>query len=238
MSTADARVELSKCAGSQFDPTVVRAFLNVGLQRVRLAMGPFASLPILVNTLVSGVAAGAGKVALATTALATGVAASAPIEPPVGPALLAFAEDAADWVDAEIAALRTTSAEPTETRPASTTTPAPTPAPSPVAPIPTPEPQPAGEAPQAVQPVVPTPDASPVEPTPTPLPPVFDLFDDQPSESTTDPAPPDSTTDPAPPDAPASTVDGSQNGGNHGLGNQGNGQGNQGQGHGPGGRGG
>ncbi len=39
-----ARRELGRCAGSQFDPSVVRAFLSVTLGRLRLAMGPFSWL--------------------------------------------------------------------------------------------------------------------------------------------------------------------------------------------------
>ena len=48
-STA-ARDEIAKCAGTQFDPRVVRAFLNVSLGRLRLVMGPLswlAHIPIL-----------------------------------------------------------------------------------------------------------------------------------------------------------------------------------------------
>jgi HD-GYP domain-containing protein (c-di-GMP phosphodiesterase class II) len=39
---ADARRELARCAGTQFDPEVVRAFLGVSLGRLRLMMGPLA----------------------------------------------------------------------------------------------------------------------------------------------------------------------------------------------------
>ena len=37
-----ARVELAACAGSQFDPVVVRSFLNISLGRLRLMTGPLA----------------------------------------------------------------------------------------------------------------------------------------------------------------------------------------------------
>ena len=44
MSAAAAREELVACAGSQFDPAVVRAFLLIPLWRLRFALGPFAWL--------------------------------------------------------------------------------------------------------------------------------------------------------------------------------------------------
>jgi putative nucleotidyltransferase with HDIG domain len=42
MSAAAARAELAQGAGSQFDPAVVRAFLNISLGRLRVAIGPLA----------------------------------------------------------------------------------------------------------------------------------------------------------------------------------------------------
>jgi len=39
MSAKAARLELTRCAGSQFDPEVVRAFLNISIGRVRWTMG-------------------------------------------------------------------------------------------------------------------------------------------------------------------------------------------------------
>src|SRR5207302_2397541 len=50
MSPAAAREELASCAGTHFDPQVVRALLNVSLGRLRGAMGPvalFAQVPLL-----------------------------------------------------------------------------------------------------------------------------------------------------------------------------------------------
>lgn len=50
MSAEAARAELAACSGSQFDPIVVRAFLNVSLGRLRLMAGPlawFAQLALL-----------------------------------------------------------------------------------------------------------------------------------------------------------------------------------------------
>ena len=42
MSPATARAELAVCAGTQFDPTVVRSFLNISLGRLRMMTGPLA----------------------------------------------------------------------------------------------------------------------------------------------------------------------------------------------------
>jgi len=50
MSPKSARAELAACAGSQFDPRVVRAFLDVSIGRLRPVAGPLAwlgSLPFL-----------------------------------------------------------------------------------------------------------------------------------------------------------------------------------------------
>ncbi|HEY0519795.1 MAG TPA: HD-GYP domain-containing protein [Ilumatobacteraceae bacterium] len=41
---AEARAELARCAGTQFDANVVRAFLNISLGKLRLAMGPLSWL--------------------------------------------------------------------------------------------------------------------------------------------------------------------------------------------------
>ena len=49
-NAAAARDEIARCAGAQFDPRVVRAFLSISLGRLRLAMGPLswlAQAPIL-----------------------------------------------------------------------------------------------------------------------------------------------------------------------------------------------
>ena len=44
MAPEEARRELARCAGAQFDPTVVRAFLNINIGRLRLVLGPLSSL--------------------------------------------------------------------------------------------------------------------------------------------------------------------------------------------------
>jgi len=75
LSPADARLELSRCAGGQFDPQLVRSFLNIGLSPVRLAGGALASLPALLSAIAGGVATTGGRVLLATSAVTSGVAA-------------------------------------------------------------------------------------------------------------------------------------------------------------------
>ena len=44
VSAADARTELARCAGGQFDETIVRAFLNISIGRLRLLIGPLSWL--------------------------------------------------------------------------------------------------------------------------------------------------------------------------------------------------
>ena len=49
-SAAAAREELHRCAGTQFDPDIVRAFLNVSIGRLRAIVGPLSflsELPVL-----------------------------------------------------------------------------------------------------------------------------------------------------------------------------------------------
>ncbi len=96
---AEARAELARCAGTQFDPAVVRAFLNVSLGRLRLAMGPLswlAQLPVLFRIpLTAGIGtttASGGGAALAATAgmAATGFAAMTGL---AAPTILGSADD-------------------------------------------------------------------------------------------------------------------------------------------------
>ncbi|MGH2727925.1 MAG: HD-GYP domain-containing protein [Actinomycetota bacterium] len=58
-----AREELVRCAGTQFDPSIVRAFLQVSVRRLRLVSGPLSWLaqwPVLRG--LEGVAAAAARV--------------------------------------------------------------------------------------------------------------------------------------------------------------------------------
>ena len=92
----EARAELAACAGGQFDPAVVRAFLTISVPRLWLAAGPAAllvQLPLLgsllrsgspissLSSAASGATAAAGQVGVAaliggTALVATGVAES------------------------------------------------------------------------------------------------------------------------------------------------------------------
>ncbi|MDY7104429.1 MAG: tandem-95 repeat protein [Actinomycetota bacterium] len=129
-SHEEGRAELVNCAGTQFDPDVVRAFLAVGTERVR-AVGGIASVLSGLSrflTLPGGSATGAGLGAAAVAAtsilgtLATGV-----VQAPV-----VVAEVVSDYVppfvvraDGDEAADTTTTSPTTTstTAPASTTTP-------------------------------------------------------------------------------------------------------------------
>ncbi len=76
MSAAAARAELTRCAGKQFDPDIVRAFLNISIGRTRKLAGPLAWVaqialvrpgPVLGNVL--GTASGAAAAAAGVLAL-------------------------------------------------------------------------------------------------------------------------------------------------------------------------
>ena len=81
-AATEGRAEIARCAGTQFDPDVVRAFLNVSLGRMRLVMGPLSWLahaPLLGRlpfTPALGTAASVFSVAAATAV--GGVAGPAP----------------------------------------------------------------------------------------------------------------------------------------------------------------
>ncbi|MEY2583147.1 MAG: hypothetical protein QOE09_2996 [Ilumatobacteraceae bacterium] len=44
MTTQEARLEITRCAGTQFDPDIVRAFLQISIGDLRKAMGPLSWL--------------------------------------------------------------------------------------------------------------------------------------------------------------------------------------------------
>jgi hypothetical protein len=74
--TAAGRAEIARCAGSQFDPRLVRAFLNISLGKMRLVMGPLSWLsdaPLLARLpLTPSVGAAFGGLATLVTAVAAG----------------------------------------------------------------------------------------------------------------------------------------------------------------------
>jgi HD-GYP domain-containing protein (c-di-GMP phosphodiesterase class II) len=80
MSARDARKELTRCAGTQFDPAIVRAFLDISVGRQRLVIGPLAwlfDLPIVsqLSNLGNVVAAGS-QVAIVAGSMVLGTAAA------------------------------------------------------------------------------------------------------------------------------------------------------------------
>ena len=83
-STADARAEIVRCAGAQFDERYVRAFVDVSLTRMRLVLGPLSWLthaPLLARIpLTQSVGATLGG--LAAVAAATTTALAGPADTP------------------------------------------------------------------------------------------------------------------------------------------------------------
>ncbi|MEP2370651.1 HD-GYP domain-containing protein [Ilumatobacter sp.] len=86
MSAEAARTELAACSGAQFDPVVVRAFLNVSLGRLRLMTGPLAWFAQLALFEPSGIvhagstsaqAGGSGATATGGSMLTSAVASTA-----------------------------------------------------------------------------------------------------------------------------------------------------------------
>ena len=168
MSATAARAELARCAGTQFDPVVVRAFLSISLGRLRWAAGPLswlAQLPILqpISNLGPHVAPVLGQVAGA----AVGVAAAA------GALLgLGLAPVAADEADEVVAQEERPVQRDDDPSPAPTGTPTGTPLPSPST-SPTAVPSPARSTTTVPAPVRPGPsttEPTPVESTPSPAP--------------------------------------------------------------------
>jgi hypothetical protein len=80
-TTVDARKELARNAGTQFDERMVRAFLGVSLGRLRLAMGPLAWLthtPVLGRIpLTPAISSLSGALAVVAAAVSTGLVAEA-----------------------------------------------------------------------------------------------------------------------------------------------------------------
>jgi hypothetical protein len=80
--TVAAREEIARCAGTQFDPKIVRAFLGISLGRLRFAMGPLSWLshaPLLGRLpLTPAIGTVSGALAVAGAALTTGIIAPPP----------------------------------------------------------------------------------------------------------------------------------------------------------------
>src|ERR671935_1368830 len=97
-NATDARAEITRCAGTQFDPQLVREFVNISLGRMRLVMGPVSWLshaPLLARLpLTPSIASALGGLASLATAASLGVAAphakadAAPARPALAPPTL------------------------------------------------------------------------------------------------------------------------------------------------------
>ena len=174
VGTRTAREELARCAGSHFDPAMVRAFLGVSLPRVLWALGPLAFVLQLPYARPLAHAGSRTAVALpgVGSSLATGAAGVA------GAAVLATGAGAATAPPAVAAPLApaVSSASPSPAAAAPSPAPVPVPAPAdPAPPVPARQPAPAvasdREAPAQPVPVVAVPVARPVVPVAEPAPP-------------------------------------------------------------------
>ncbi len=168
MSTLKAREELTRCAGTHFDPNIVRAFLAISLPRLLWATGPLslaAQMPFLgaLRDIATTVASAAAPAA-AAAAGAVVVAAGGPAAPPPAQATLSAT------LPTPIHLTVRPPANPTPEPATSPAKPAPSPSTSvqlPVSPPPTSPAQVSSTAPAPV----PTETAAPtVGPTPTPTP--------------------------------------------------------------------
>jgi putative nucleotidyltransferase with HDIG domain len=92
ISSTKARAEIARCSGTQFDPDIVQAFLNISLGRVRFSAGPLAGLtqlPFITAvaqpgfTLTAAAATLPGAVPAAAILTMTGVVGMGPISPAV-----------------------------------------------------------------------------------------------------------------------------------------------------------
>lgn len=110
MSAEAARRELVRCAGSQFDPTVVRAFLHasIGTRTTRAgAIGWLLEAPRVFAAAASNAAGSAGAVVAASTIAAASVAVTAPpVEPPTGTPTEVAAAQAGDPAGVDVVVSR------------------------------------------------------------------------------------------------------------------------------------
>jgi len=183
IGVAAARAELVRASGTQLDPGVVRAFLNVSVGRLwgvlgigslvsqLPLLGDLASLMTRVSPGLSGSAAAAGT---ASALAVTGAAALPALSRPVLPRQVSSSagEQLTSGLDSHISARPTITVTPS---PSATSTPMTTPPPSsrptPAQPTPTPS-TPGPSAPPTSSPTPPpTPPPPPPPPTPPPTPP-------------------------------------------------------------------
>jgi HD-GYP domain-containing protein (c-di-GMP phosphodiesterase class II) len=100
-SAAWAREELARCAGTHFDPAVVRAFMNISIGRLQFTLGPmswFAQLAFVPKAFTSNPAAPIGAavvVGVVASALGVGAAGGSDVaRPDSRPAPVTVAESA------------------------------------------------------------------------------------------------------------------------------------------------
>ncbi len=77
LSANAAREELARCAGTQFDPTIVRAFLNVSVGKLWMVIGAvsfLAQVPVLGRVLVSGSGQRFGRAAVSLAGATAAIA--------------------------------------------------------------------------------------------------------------------------------------------------------------------
>jgi len=87
MTAEEARVEITACAGTHFDPEIVRAFLQISIGQLQRTMGPLtwlAQLPILGRALFVSPSLSASASAAAGGAAALAAAAVVGLAPPFG----------------------------------------------------------------------------------------------------------------------------------------------------------
>jgi HD domain len=204
-SAVEGREEIARCSATQFDPALVRAFVNISLGRMRLVMGPVSWLthaPLLARIpLTPSITAALGGLASLATAATTGIVAphAAALPEPARPAAALHAKVPAEHhrtnpaTRPRTARARRAPVQAVRTKPVHKTpspfplTPTfPAPVGAPVTPVPTPPPAPAP----------PPPPSSPPPPSPVPPPPP-----PPPPSSPPTPAPPP-TPPPVPPPAP------------------------------------
>src|SRR5919199_4002367 len=223
-NASDGRAEIARCAGTQFDPGLVREFVNISLGRMRLVMGPVSWLshaPLLARLpLTPSIASALGGLASLATAATLGVAAPhAKADDTTG--RVAFASPAVKQapkterpragrpdVRRKSSRLRRSSSHPVS----GANLPAPAepisapglpdpPAPSPTLPIPT-EPPPASSPPGA--PLPPSPPPAPAPPAGPPPPPASPPPSAPPPSSPPPPPAPPGSSPPPPPAPPPS----------------------------------
>ena len=126
----DARAEVARCAGTQFDPKVVRAFLNIGIGRLRFAIGPLswaANVPAAGQTPIGPALSPVAAFATATITAAIGTVTGGffgLLTPDAedAPADIAFAGEESPTTTTTLAEPTTTTIEVTTTTTEATTT--------------------------------------------------------------------------------------------------------------------